>query len=547
MHICCIYIMQSAKQIAIEFSVKDLYKISTLSVPLGISYISSSLKKAGYTTEIIFCNPFTYKKGITDYIEQEPQIFTITITSVVDIPLATDLIKTLRLHYKTSKIIVGGAYVTISPEQILRDIKEIDAICIGAGEKSIVEYVKQVKEGKYHKTDNLWIKNGDEVIKCDKSLSVENLDDLPYPDRDGWERWLYHSDKHKTNWEKWLSDSDNFKVVLMSRGCIYNCIFCSNKELRKISHNRYFNVRSIKSIVEEIDFIVKKYKNVKGIVLEGENALADLDRFKSLCIALKEYNNKLENKLEFSVNINFTSNLLNKDMDVISLMKEANFTFIRFSLESGSLEIRKILNKPLYDNEQFITFCDKMHKVGIAIMIYTMYCFPFETKETYWQTVDCLRACKPEHFKYTWLQLYDRAVNKKVTFADLYRFFTLKFRVYIKYTNIFRTIALTLSVDKMFDRISEVKKFKFVRITEDKYEELAKQELDKGNFKQAIKYFDKTKIKEDNYWIYGDRAIAKMNIGDYEGAIKDFDKVIELDPKEIYKQKKQECLNLLNS
>ena len=99
----------------------------------------------------------------------------------------------------------------------------------------------------------------------------------------------------------------------------------------------------------------------------------------------------------------------------------------------------------------------------------------------------------------------------------------------------------------MFDRISEVKKFKFVRVTDDKYELLAKQELDKGNYKQAIKYFNKVAIKDDNAWIYGDRAIAKMNAGDYNGAIKDFDEVLKLDPKEIYKQKKQECLNLLNS
>jgi len=547
MHICCIYIMQSAKQIAIEFGVKNLYKISTLSVPLGISYISSSLKKIGYTTEIVYCNPFTYKKGITNYIEQEPQVFAVTITSVVDIPLAINLIKTLKSKYKNSKIIAGGAYVTISPGQILQEINEVDAVCIGAGERAIAEYVKQVEKGEYTKTDNLWIKTENEVIKCDKSLSIENLDDLPYPDRDGWERWLYHSDDTKTNWEKWLCDSNNFKVVLMSRGCIYNCVFCSNKELRKISHNKYFNVRSIKSILEEIDFVVKKYKNLKGIILEGENALADLNRFKDLCLALKEYNNKLKQKLEFSVNINFTSNLLNKDIDVISLMKEANFTFIRFSLESGSFEIRKILGKPLYNNEQFITFCDKMHNVGIDIMIYAMYCFPFETKETYWQTVNCLRACKPEHFKYTWLQLYDRAVDKKITIADLYRFFTLKFRVYIKYTNIFRTIALTLSVDKMFDRISEVEKFKLVRIRDDRYEVLAKQELDKGNYEQAIKYFNKVTIKDDNAWIYGDRAIAKMNVGDYKGAIKDFDEVLKLDSKEIYKQKKQECLNLLNS
>ena len=37
-----------------------------------------------------------------------------------------------------------------------------------------------------------------------------------------------------------------------------------------------------------------------------------------------------------------------------------------------------------------------------------------------------------------------------------------------------------------------------------------------------------------------------MNIGDYKGAIKDFDKILELEPKEIYKEKRKECLEKIN-
>lgn len=547
MHICCIYVLNS-KQTAIDYGIKDVYKISRLSVPLGISYVSSSLQQNGYTTEIVYCNPFTYKEGIKKYIKKDPQVFAISIVSNPDVLLTKSLIEYLKKHYCNAKILVGGTQVTSDAEQILRNLTKIDAICIGSGEKAVVEYIKQVENGEYGKTDNLWIKTENEVIKCDKSLSIENLDEIPYPDRDGWERWLYRSDTKKTNWEKWLCSSDKYQVVLMSRGCIYNCIFCANKELRQKSYNKYFNERSAKSIVEEIDYLVKKYKVVKGIKLEGENALANTNKFRELCLALKEYNSKLTNKIEFMVSINFTQNLLEKDSDIITLMKEANFTFIRFSLESGSFEIRKILRKPLYNNEQFITFCNMLHNVGIEIMVYVMYCFPFETKETYWQTVNCLRACKPDHFNYTWLRLYDRPVERRARLIEFWHFFIFKFIVYIKYKSLFRTIQLTISVNKIIDKIEEVKSFYFLKHNKDnKYKVMAKQELDKGNYKQAIKYFNKVKIYENDYWVYGDRAIAKMKIGDYKGAIKDLDKVLQLDPKEIYKQKKQECLNLLNT
>ena len=61
------------------------------------------------------------------------------------------------------------------------------------------------------------------------------------------------------------------------------------------------------------------------------------------------------------------------------------------------------------------------------------------------------------------------------------------------------------------------------------------------------KYFNKVIISSDNYWIYGDRAIAKMCIGDYKGAIEDFDKALKLENKEVYKEKRQECLNILKT
>ena len=136
---------------------------------------------------------------------------------------------------------------------------------------------------------------------------------------------------------------------------------------------------------------------------------------------------------------------------------------------------------------------------------------------------------------------------KNVSFIHKYRYNTLFLRVYIKYKpfkqclRIFFKLIYKLIIDRMRKNI-------FIKLNDKQekkkqnFQKIAKQEMDKGNFKQAIKYFNKVKIKEDNYWIYGDRGIAKMNIGDYKGAIKDFDKVLELEPKEIYKEKREECL-----
>ena len=547
MHVCCVYIINFSTNKSIDEIYK--YKIRAINMPLGISYISGSLKEAGYTTELIYCTPFTYNNGIDRYFEKEPQIFAISIISQVDYELALELVLTLKKKYRKVKIMVGGPYITLHHKKVFEEMKGIDALCIGAGEKAIPEYVRQVERGQYQKTDNLWIMDNDgQIIKCDRVLSAENLDELPYPDRKGWEKWIYDKNKQQ---------------ILWTTGCVYNCIFCANNALRKFSNNSYFNKRSAESFVKELNYIIKEFKYISESKIISESALANADNFRKLCIELKKINDGLKKKISFIITFNFTYNLLDKDNDILLLMKEANIKWCNFSLESGSEEIRKKLKKPVYTNEQIIEFFKRLRQLGINTACFVMYCYPFETKETYKETIECLRKCKPKFIDSSFLkpleytELRDMVGDidyKNVDFIHKYRFNTLSLRVYITYKPIkeFLTIIKKKykSLNRILSMIDKIRIFGLLeRLLEQKrqsIQERAKQEMDKGNFKQAIKYFNKVKIKEDNYWIYGDRAIAKMNIGDYKGAIKDFDKILELEPKEIYKEKRKECLEKIN-
>jgi radical SAM superfamily enzyme YgiQ (UPF0313 family) len=534
------------------------YKIRALDIPLGISYISSSLKEAGYTTEMVYCTQYIYAKGIDNYFEKEPQIFVISIISEYDYKLGLKLVLTLKKKYRKLKIIIGGPYITLHHKKVFEEMEEIDALCIGAGEKAVVEYVKQVEQGQYQKTDNLWIKDNDgQIIKCDRVLSTENIDELPYPDRKGWEKWIY--DK-------------NIQSIVWTMGCVYNCIFCANNALRKCSNNNYFNKRSVECFVKELNYIIKEFKYISGLKIISESALANVDNFRKLCIELKKINDGLKKKISFTITLNFVYNLLDRDRDILLLMKEANIKWCSFSLESGSAEIRKKIGKPVHTNEQIIDFFKILRNSGIYTTCSVMYCYPFETKETYKETVECLKQCKPTFIGYSFMlpleytELRDMVGDieyKDISFIHKYRANTFLLRVYITYkpikTLLYSILRFLRNKYKILNKIinivyktDEIIKNIFIKInnkTEQKrqsFQERAKQEIDKGNFKEAIKYFNKVKIKEDNYWIYGDRAIAKMRIGDYKGAIKDFDKILELEPKEIFKEKREECLKKIN-
>lgn len=64
-----------------------------------------------------------------------------------------------------------------------------DAICIGEGEYPTLEIASQLEKGvKPHGIMNLWIKNGNNIEKNSPRDYLPNIDGLPSPDREMWEK-----------------------------------------------------------------------------------------------------------------------------------------------------------------------------------------------------------------------------------------------------------------------------------------------------------------------------------------------------------------------
>ena len=78
--------------------------------------------------------------------------------------------------------------MSLTPAEEMLEI--FDALCIGEGEYPGLELVEQLSEGKSPSgIMNLWIKQADGIEKNPTRPFLQDMDELPFPDREMWNPW----------------------------------------------------------------------------------------------------------------------------------------------------------------------------------------------------------------------------------------------------------------------------------------------------------------------------------------------------------------------
>lgn len=101
------------------------------------------------------------------------------------------------------------------------------------------------------------------------------------------------------------------------------------------------------------------------------------------------------------------------------------------------------------------------------------------------------------------------------------------------------------NVDNQQSEESVETEIEFERTNKDDAKDLAlqaKEEYEKNrNFEKAIELFEKAvELDSEEEWLYADLARVRMEIRDYEGAIKDLKKAMELKEENSFEENKEE-------
>jgi anaerobic magnesium-protoporphyrin IX monomethyl ester cyclase len=358
-------------------------------LPIGLMYIAAVLKKAGYIVAILdaFISDCAFQKngeiinvGLPfDQIKQEialqkPDIvgiagpFTCQIDNAIKI---SDLAKQVNNKILT---VVGGPHVTLVPKEFLQDAPNVDVAVIGEGEYAMLE-ISEAFEGKRQFSQILGIayRQNREVLINPPRPFIQQLDDLPYPAYDLVDMELYINPK-KIGYR---SFQDRAISMITSRGCPFNCCFCSVH----LHMGQNFRAHSAEYVLNHLQYVVNKFK-VKNIFFEDDNLTLDIKRFEAICDGIIERKIKIGWETPNGVRADCLNLKLLKKMK----MSGANSIFV--GVESGDQQILDNVICKKLDLTRVVQFAKDAKQIGLKTGAFYIIGFPGETKADMQRTAD---------------------------------------------------------------------------------------------------------------------------------------------------------------
>ena len=232
--------------------------ISGLFENLGIEYLSTALKKNGHSTSLLvdprlfndcynnnrLSRLFNFKHKIIDTVKQtKPNIICLSVLTDT-LNWALEIASLIKQYYDIP-IIFGGIHPTLVPETVI-GYECVDMLCVGDGEQSIVDLADCLSIGQdYRKIKNLWVKDNQQIVKNDLRDFESDLDRFGFPDKS-----LYY---------EYAPFYSKQYLIMTSRGCDYNCLYCCNHALRKILPKYHVRRRTVSHVMAELENAKKNY------------------------------------------------------------------------------------------------------------------------------------------------------------------------------------------------------------------------------------------------------------------------------------------------
>ncbi len=337
-------------------------------IPLGLTSISAYLKKYGN-----FQNISLLDSNCEDIYQSLQPTDVVGISAVTqDINRATTFAQYIKSKYDIP-VILGGVH--ISTYRVLP--APFDLGVIGEGEETMLELMQLQdfsKENLKKIRGICYNENGKTVFTEPRDL-ISEVDRIPIPDRDIANLDFYLQKRQIIPYHVGRS-----LTMISSRGCPFNCVFCSTKV-----HWKKFRGFSAKRVLEEIEILINKY-HAEIIHIFDDLFIADKRRLAD--IHQEIIKRGINKRVKFMCLVR--SDML--DDSTMKMLKEMNVVVTGIGMESGCEKILEYLKRRTTTIEKNRYAIELSHRYGIPTMGSFMMGNPGETEQDLLKTLDFIRS-----------------------------------------------------------------------------------------------------------------------------------------------------------
>ncbi|MBN8218017.1 MAG: B12-binding domain-containing radical SAM protein [Spirochaetes bacterium] len=356
--------------------------------PIGVAYLASSLLKAGHEAHIIDAlgeAPFRHHpcfKGrmiaiglsvieILKRIPPRSEIIGLSCMFSQDWPYSHRILKAIRVQFPDALLIAGGEHVTAMADDLLRSCPEIDLCVLGEGEEAVVDIANALAaKGDFSRVAGLALRRNGNLLVTEPRARLRALDEIPPP---AWELTPIH--QYLDNDLGYGVDLGRSMPILATRGCPYQCTFCSNAAMWT---PRWY-ARDPARVLDEIQHYLTHYR-ATNIDFFDLTAIVKREWILEFCALVKSRG------MHFTWQLPSGTRSEAIDRDVCRALHEAGCRNMTYAPESGSPEVLRRIKKKV-DLKNLMRSMRGAIREGMNVKTNIIIGFPDETKREVWQTI----------------------------------------------------------------------------------------------------------------------------------------------------------------
>jgi len=350
---------------------------------LGILFLAAVLEKRGIDVEVV---PTDILKLSWDDISKRiesfgPDLLGVTTTTENRFD-SFKLVKTAKEVNPNIITILGGPHISMAKEDTINHIKDTDILCIGEGEQTILELTSAIENKQpLSKVKGIYYRGeGGKAIFTGHQEAIHDIDTLPFP-----ARHLIPMEKYNFFIETRDGRKRKAQNIITSRGCPFNCYFCSTP----VNWGRKMRGHSPERVINEIEHIIDRY-GAEYIWFYDDTLNYHPARLHKIMDMI------IERKLDIKFTAELRIDLVDKPL--LEKMKKAGLEIGSFGIEAGNTRIRQDVVRKKFDIElayQFLEWSKELDFIPGPFFIFSHYTETWNEAQETVQIMEKVRSINP--------------------------------------------------------------------------------------------------------------------------------------------------------